>query len=66
MEELGIRGDAHRQVMTILVIRPFPAGLQPVTWEGVVQEEDFSSFPPPCSREGNTELSVSPNHRDKV
>lgn len=39
--------NMHVEVMAILVIHIFMAGLQPVTWEGVVQEENFSTSPSP-------------------
>lgn len=67
MEELSIGGDTYRQPMAILVICPFLAGLQPVTWEGAFQEGDFSTSPPPSpTGRKETELGISTNHRDRV
>lgn len=53
--------------MAMLAVRPFLAGLQPVSWERAVQEGDFgTSLPPSPTGREETELGVSPNHRDRV
>lgn len=65
MDETGTGGDAFRRVMAILVIHPYPAGFQPVTWE----KGDFSTFPPPGPPAERGEMNwiyISPSCRESL
>lgn len=61
MEELGIGGDAYREVMAILMIPLLLAGLQPVIWK----KGDFSTSPPaPLAERGEMNWVLSSSHRE--